>query len=96
MASPMLTETARGQSSNPNEKPRHATRTTEDVAAELRQSSRNKKIPEGTFGPHKSRLANALDPRVDSDLDSAASRETAGATGTAAKSTSTSQGQRQE
>jgi len=24
--------------------------------------------PEGTYGPHKSRIANALDPRVDSDL----------------------------
>lgn len=26
-------------------------------------------VPEGTYGPHTSRLANALDPRVDSDLD---------------------------
>lgn len=25
--------------------------------------------PEGTYGPHKSRIANALDPRVDSDCD---------------------------
>ncbi|KAK4236788.1 hypothetical protein C8A03DRAFT_45245 [Achaetomium macrosporum] len=25
--------------------------------------------PEGTYGPHKSRVANALDPRVDSDRD---------------------------
>ncbi|EFY85810.1 hypothetical protein J3459_014929 [Metarhizium acridum] len=27
-------------------------------------------VPGGTYGPHSSRLANALDPRVDSDLDS--------------------------
>lgn len=26
-------------------------------------------VPEGTYGPHGSRLANAVDPRVDSDLD---------------------------
>lgn len=26
-------------------------------------------IPEGTYGPHSSRMANALDPRVDSDRD---------------------------
>jgi hypothetical protein len=25
--------------------------------------------PEGTYGPHRSRVANALDPRVDSDRD---------------------------
>jgi len=25
--------------------------------------------PEGTFGPHSTRLANAADPRVDSDRD---------------------------
>lgn len=25
--------------------------------------------PEGTYGPHSSRIANALDPRVDSDMD---------------------------
>jgi hypothetical protein len=36
-------------------------------------------LPEGTAGPHSSRVANAADPRVDSDLDS--SRRT-GATGT--------------
>lgn len=29
-------------------------------------------VSEGTYGPHKSRLANALDPRVDSDLDNRA------------------------
>ena len=26
--------------------------------------------PEGTYGPHSSRAANAMDPRVDSDMDS--------------------------
>ncbi|KUJ15887.1 uncharacterized protein LY89DRAFT_540670, partial [Mollisia scopiformis] len=36
-------------------------------------------VPEGTAGPHNSRVANAADPRVDSDLDS--SRRT-GAVGT--------------
>ncbi|KAK0659457.1 hypothetical protein QBC41DRAFT_331479 [Cercophora samala] len=29
----------------------------------------NNNIPEGTYGPHSSRLANTLDPRVDSDAD---------------------------
>lgn len=33
-------------------------------------SDPNAKVPEGTFGPHSSKLANAADPRVDSDLDS--------------------------
>jgi len=29
----------------------------------------NLKAKEGTYGPHKSRIANFLDPRVDSDRD---------------------------
>lgn len=45
------------------------------------KAAQQSKIPEGTFGPHKTRLANALDPRVDSDLDSAANPKTAMATG---------------
>ncbi|KAM0418869.1 hypothetical protein ACHAPT_012236 [Fusarium lateritium] len=32
-------------------------------------SSRDTSLPEGTTGPHSSRLANAADPRVDSDRD---------------------------
>jgi hypothetical protein len=39
-------------------------------------------IPEGTAGPHSSRVANAADPRVDSDLDSSRNRGTYGTTGT--------------
>lgn len=35
-------------------------------------------VPEGTYGPHSSRIANAADPRVDSDHD----RHTHGTTGT--------------
>ncbi|KAK0624915.1 hypothetical protein B0T17DRAFT_492221 [Bombardia bombarda] len=31
----------------------------------------NSGVPEGTYGPHSSRMANAMDPRVDSDMDSA-------------------------
>ena len=31
-------------------------------------------VPEGAYGPHKSRIANALDPRVDSDLDHSGAR----------------------
>jgi hypothetical protein len=27
-------------------------------------------VPEGTYGPHRSRIANAIDPRMDSDADS--------------------------
>ena len=30
----------------------------------------NNGVPEGTTGPHNSRVANAADPRIDSDLDS--------------------------
>lgn len=37
--------------------------------------------PEGTYGPHNSRIANALDPRVDSDLDTSKDAESASATG---------------
>jgi hypothetical protein len=37
---------------------------------------RSENLPEGTVGPHGSRVANAADPRVDSDLDS--SRNTHG------------------
>ncbi|KAK0611274.1 hypothetical protein B0T14DRAFT_530071 [Immersiella caudata] len=33
--------------------------------------------PEGTYGPHSSRMANALDPRVDSDRDGRGSMGTA-------------------
>lgn len=32
-------------------------------------TNNNNTIPEGTYGPHSSRLANTLDPRVDSDAD---------------------------
>ncbi|KAK4132645.1 hypothetical protein BT67DRAFT_424893 [Trichocladium antarcticum] len=39
-------------------------------------------IPEGTYGPHSSRAANALDPRVDSDLDRSRHTGTGTATGT--------------
>lgn len=80
MASPNLTDPVRKQASNPNERHLHATRTTEDVEAEM-NAAQQSKIPEGTFGPHKTRLANALDPRVDSDLDSAANPKTAMTTG---------------
>lgn len=53
-------------------------------------------VPEGTYGPHQSRIANALDPRVDSDRDdrtgggayghtaAAGGRHHGGATGAAA------------
>jgi hypothetical protein len=29
----------------------------------------NNNVPEGTYGPHSSRVGNTVDPRVDSDLD---------------------------
>jgi len=32
-------------------------------------NNNNNNIPEGTYGPHSSRMANTLDPRVDSDAD---------------------------
>jgi len=43
-------------------------------------TTHNNGVPEGTAGPHSSRVANAADPRVDSDLDS--SRAGYGTTGT--------------
>ncbi|KAI8672616.1 hypothetical protein LRP88_02872 [Fusarium phalaenopsidis] len=46
-------------------------------------SSRDTSLPEGTTGPHSSRMANAADPRVDSDRDGS---RTAG-TGTYGSST---------
>ncbi|KAI8725171.1 hypothetical protein NCS52_00087500 [Fusarium sp. LHS14.1] len=48
-------------------------------------SSRDTSLPEGTTGPHSSRMANAADPRVDSDRDGS---RTAG-TGTGAYGSST-------
>ncbi|KAL2168957.1 hypothetical protein VTG60DRAFT_6599 [Thermothelomyces hinnuleus] len=41
--------------------------------------------PRGTYGPHKSRVANALDPRVDSDRDGTPSHGVGGYGGAAAK-----------
>ncbi|GAB1315327.1 hypothetical protein MFIFM68171_05537 [Madurella fahalii] len=41
--------------------------------------------PEGTYGPHKSRVANALDPRVDSDRDGRPSHGLSDYGGVAAK-----------
>lgn len=41
--------------------------------------------PEGTYGPHKSRVANALDPRVDSDRDARPSHGLSDYDGVAAK-----------
>lgn len=50
-------------------------------------------VPEGTAGPHNSRIANAADPRVDSDLDSSRYTGTNGAyTGTGAGITGTGAG----
>ncbi len=41
--------------------------------------------PEGTYGPHNSRLANALDPRVDSDRDGHPAHGASGYGGAAAQ-----------
>jgi len=51
-------------------------------------------VPEGTAGPHTSRVANAADPRVDSDLDSSrtAGTTTHGTTGTTGGYTGTGNG----
>ncbi|PHH64137.1 hypothetical protein CDD81_5012 [Ophiocordyceps australis] len=48
------------------------------------EHTRTHGAPEGTYGPHESRAANAADPRVDSDRDG--SRKVGGATGTHAGS----------
>ncbi|KAF8857409.1 hypothetical protein BDZ45DRAFT_726788 [Acephala macrosclerotiorum] len=45
-------------------------------------------VPEGTAGPHTSRVANAADPRIDSDLDG--SRNFGATTGNTANSAYTS------
>jgi hypothetical protein len=39
-------------------------------------------VPEGTAGPHNSRVANTVDPRIDSDLDGRATQGNSGLTGT--------------
>jgi hypothetical protein len=49
-------------------------------------------IPEGSFGPHGNRAANAVDPRVDSDLDKNRHTGTTGTTGTSALHSGTSTG----
>ncbi|KAN0108731.1 hypothetical protein V8E51_008473 [Hyaloscypha variabilis] len=40
----------------------------------------NNGVPEGTAGPHSSRVANAADPRIDSDLDNSRHHGTTGTT----------------
>ncbi|KAK0617711.1 hypothetical protein B0T14DRAFT_435414 [Immersiella caudata] len=45
----------------------------------------NFNAPEGTYGPHNSRLANALDPRVDSDRDGSPKHGISGYGGAAAE-----------
>lgn len=45
--------------------------------------SGNRGAPEGTYGPHRTRVGNAMDPRVDSDLDSG-QRATMGRSGVGA------------
>lgn len=50
-------------------------------AASTLKSAQTQTIPEGTYGPHNSRVANALDPRVDSDLDTSKDAKSAAATG---------------
>lgn len=51
-------------------------------------------VPEGTAGPHTSRVANAADPRVDSDIDNSrtAGTTTHGTTGTTGGYTGTGTG----
>ncbi|KAK0640575.1 hypothetical protein B0T16DRAFT_418135 [Cercophora newfieldiana] len=46
----------------------------------------NFNAPKGTYGPHNSRIANALDPRVDSDRDGHPKHGLSGFGGAAAKS----------
>lgn len=46
-------------------------------------SSKTSSAPEGTYGPHSSRMANAADPRVDSDRDGSNRMGATGATRTA-------------
>ncbi|AEO55742.1 hypothetical protein MYCTH_2314369 [Thermothelomyces thermophilus ATCC 42464] len=55
------------------------------TAAGEESSGQGAKPASGTYGPHKSRVANALDPRVDSDRDGTASHGVGGYGGAAAK-----------
>ncbi|KAL2152821.1 hypothetical protein VTH82DRAFT_3976 [Thermothelomyces myriococcoides] len=48
-------------------------------------SGANYNAPQGTYGPHKSRVANTLDPRVDSDRDGIPSHGISDYGGAAAK-----------
>ncbi|KAK3315717.1 hypothetical protein B0H66DRAFT_559592 [Apodospora peruviana] len=52
----IVMESAASSVTEPNKSPKMAT-------------NKGFNAPEGTYGPHSSRIANALDPRVDSDLD---------------------------
>lgn len=79
MASPIFTQFDTGSSA------RHRYETGDTNVNTWKPSAgatSEKDIHEGTHGPHKSRIANRLDPRVDSDLDRGTKSETATATGT--------------
>jgi len=53
-------------------------------------TTHNNGVPEGTAGPHTSRIGNAADPRVDSDLDSTRHTGHTGTVGTGAVGTGSS------
>jgi len=59
------------------DKVKHALHLDKDKSTTTHHNTSNG-VPEGTAGPHSSRVANAADPRVDSDLDSS---RTGGTTG---------------
>lgn len=62
--------------------PSHMSQPTTGVShGQTRHTQVGSGAPEGTYGPHNSRLANAVDPRVDSDRDGRAQRM-GGTTGT--------------
>lgn len=86
MGTPLFTEPARERTENTS-----ASGKTDSDVIDNNLSAKKNNILKGKFGPHKSRISNALDPGVDSDLDTATTVETAGATA-AAKYDSKSQG----
>jgi len=62
------------------DKVKHALHLDKDHSTHSTTHHNNNGVPEGTVGPHSNRVANAADPRVDSDLDS--SRHAGNTTGT--------------
>ncbi|KAK1759997.1 hypothetical protein QBC47DRAFT_357809 [Echria macrotheca] len=79
-AEPKLLASDADNTGNPN-----AARTTAPDTSPKLATDTGFNAPKGTYGPHQSRLANALDPRVDSDRDGHPAHGVSGYGGAAAQ-----------